>query len=216
MAAGCAASDEQADDSPARQKSETAFRPAQCGPCRCGSAPCGAADSGKSLPFPEAWKCGGCAMRWRFARFPTQKRLSRMQLPPKRFCYPVELGPQAVEVALLEQSCCLRFTVIDWPPQGRETNVTGAVLDRDRIRLPLVVRNWRPGDSMQPVGHQKRHKLSRLLNELGVSRWDKVWLARAGLAAKQSLWARGLPVSAEFAPSEFHSEGVVITEVPIS
>ena len=106
----------------------------------------------------------------------------------------------------------MRFTAIDWPAQGRETSVTGAILDRNRIRLPLVVRNWQPGDRMQPLGHQKPHKLSRLLNELGVSRWEKErWpvVASGGKIA----WTRGLPVSAEFAASNATREGVVIAEV---
>lgn len=68
---------------------------------------------------------------------------------------------------------------------------------------------------MQPLGHQKRHRLSRLLNELGVSRWDKAsWpvLEAGGKVA----WARGLPVSAEFAAGSTAREGVVITEIPLS
>jgi tRNA(Ile)-lysidine synthase len=134
---------------------------------------------------------------------------------PNLFLNPIELSSPAIEVPLLEQSGCLRLTVIDWPAQGRETSVTGAVLDRERIRLPLVVRNWRPGDAMQPLGHQKSHRLSRLLNELGISRWDKLsWpvLDSGGKIA----WARGLPVSVEFAAGSSTRQGVVITEVPIS
>ncbi|HKN24439.1 MAG TPA: tRNA lysidine(34) synthetase TilS [Candidatus Acidoferrum sp.] len=171
-------------------------------------------DSGKSLQLP-----GGVEVRrLRGAlvfRPLEQKNSTNSTRPAKIFSRTVDLGARQAEVALLEQSCCLRFTVIDWPPQGRETNVTGTVLDRGRIRLPLVVRNWRPGDSMQPVGHQKRHRLSRLLNELGVSRWEKVsWpvLDSGGTV----VWVRGLPVAAEFAPGSFTREGVVITEVPIS
>jgi tRNA(Ile)-lysidine synthase len=131
------------------------------------------------------------------------------------FTHTVELGGGAVEVSLVEQSCRLRFTVIDWPAQGRETSSTGAVLDRERIRLPLVVRNWRPGDSIQPVGHQKHHKLSRLLNELGVSRWEKVhWPVVA--CGEKIAWVKGLPVSAEFAADSSTREGVAISEVPIA
>ena len=172
------------------------------------------ADSGKSLPLPGGVEVRRLRDALAFRAVPDARANSRA-VPPKSFCYPVKLGPQAVEVALLEQSCRLRFTVIDWPPQGRETNVTGAVLDRERIRLPLMVRNWRPGDSMQAVGHQKRHKLSRLLNELGVSRWDKVWwpVLTSGEAVA---WTRGLPVSSELAPSDSTRKAVVITEVPIS
>lgn len=171
-------------------------------------------DSGKSLQLP-----GGVEVRrLRDAlvfRPLEQKSSTKSTGPLKPFSHKVDLGTRQAEVALLEQSCCLRFTVIDWPPQGRETNGTGTVLDRGRLRLPLVVRNWRPGDSMQPIGHQKRHRLSRLLNELGVSRWEKVcWpvLDSGGTV----VWVRGLPVAAEFAAGRFTREGVVITEVPIS
>ena len=104
--------------------------------------------------------------------------------------------------------------MIDWPAEGRETNVTEALLDRDRICLPLVVRNWQPGDSMQPLGHQKRHRLSRLLNELGISRWEKAFwpvLTSGGKIA----WTRGLPVSEEFAADNSTRQGVLITEVSI-
>jgi hypothetical protein len=57
--------------------------------------------------------------------------------------------------------------------------------------------------------------MSRLLNELGVSRWDKIsWpvLTSGGEIA----WTRGLPVAAEFAAGSSTRSGVVITEVPLS
>jgi tRNA(Ile)-lysidine synthase len=133
----------------------------------------------------------------------------------KNFSFPVDLHCCPVDVPLPEQSYCLRFRVIDWLAEGRETNVTEALLDRDRIRLPLVVRNWQPGDSLRPVGHQKGHQLSRLLNELGVSRWDKAFwpvLVSGGKIA----WTRGLPVSADFAAGKSTRQGVVVTEVSIS
>lgn len=133
----------------------------------------------------------------------------------QRFSYTVELGENPAEVSVVEARCCLRFTVIDWPGQGRETSTTGTVLDRERVTLPLLVRNWRPGDSIQPVGHQKRHKLSRLLNELGVNRWEKVcWPVVA--CGERIAWVKGLPVSAEFAADSSTRKGVAITEVPIA
>jgi tRNA(Ile)-lysidine synthase len=170
-------------------------------------------ESGKFLHLP-----GGVEVRRErdaLVFLPQSGTPSRKSAPTaKTFSYAVDLHSRPVDVPLPEQSYCLRFTVIDWPPEGRETNVTEALLDRDRIRLPLVVRNWQPGDSMQPLGHQKRHRLSRLLNELGVSRWDKSsWpvLASGGKIA----WTRGLPVSAEFAAGGSTRQGVLITEVPI-
>jgi len=105
----------------------------------------------------------------------------------------------------------LHFRVIDWPSEGRETTSTGAVLDRDRLRAPLELRNWRPGDAMRPVGHQNRHTVARLLNELGASRWEKEsWpvLTSAGRLA----WVLGLPVADEFAVVEGSRAAVVITE----
>jgi tRNA(Ile)-lysidine synthase len=115
----------------------------------------------------------------------------------------------------VELSYELHFRVIDWPREGRETIETGAVLDRARLRVPLVVRNWRPGDAMRPLGHQKRHKLARLLNEKAVSRWEKkTWpvLTSGGELA----WVRGLPVSAELAAGAKTRKAVLITEEPAS
>jgi TilS substrate C-terminal domain len=57
--------------------------------------------------------------------------------------------------------------------------------------------------------------LSRLLNELGVSRWEKAcWpvVACGGRIA----WVKGLPVSVEFAADSSTREGVAISEVPIA
>jgi tRNA(Ile)-lysidine synthase len=169
--------------------------------------------AGKSLPLP-----GGVEVRRERDVLVFRARpgkFARKQSGPKEFWHIVKLGPEPVDVPLLEQSCRLRFTVIDWPAEGRETSVIGAVLDRDRLCVPFVVRNWKPGDKIQPLGHRKPHKLSRLLNELGVSRWKKVvWpvVDSGGTIA----WTRGLPISAEFAAGSSTRKGVVISEVTSS
>lgn len=171
-------------------------------------------DGGKSLPLP-----GGVEVRRErdFLVFhPAALKYSGQVRPdPPPFSHRLNLESDVTDVPLVEQSCCLRFRVIDWPLQGRETNVTGAVLDRERFAVPLMVRNWRPGDSMQPLGHQRRHKLSRLLNELGVNRWQKAsWPVLA--CGEEIAWTRGLPVAVEFAAGDSTRKAVVITEVPIS
>jgi tRNA(Ile)-lysidine synthetase-like protein len=64
---------------------------------------------------------------------------------------------------------------------------------------------------MRPTSHQNRHTLARLLNELGLSRWEKErWpvLTSAGKVA----WVPGLPVADEFAVAEGSRAAVVITE----
>jgi tRNA(Ile)-lysidine synthase len=84
-------------------------------------------------------------------------------------------------------------------------------LDADRLRSPLILRNWRPGDSYRPRGRQRVRKLKRLLLESRVAaRERKVWpvLTSAGALA----WARGLPVAEEFAARAETKAGVVIAE----
>jgi tRNA(Ile)-lysidine synthase len=130
---------------------------------------------------------------------------------PSTFSLYVNLPAAGEELRLDALSRILGFRVIDWPPEGRETTKAGAVLDRDRLRVPLELRNWRAGDAMRPTGHQNRHTVARLLNELGASRWEKEsWpvLTSAGKLA----WVLGLPVADEFAMAEGSRAAVVITE----
>jgi tRNA(Ile)-lysidine synthase len=133
---------------------------------------------------------------------------------PLEFEYKIDLanGSRGVDVAELE--CVFRLRVIDWPPKRGETSRDGAVLDRDRLRFPMVLRNWRPGDRMRPQGHRSAHKLKRLLNEKRISRWERDgWpvLTSGGVL----VWARGFPVAAEFATNEGTRAGIVIVEEKI-
>jgi tRNA(Ile)-lysidine synthase len=110
-----------------------------------------------------------------------------------------------------ELGCAFRFRVIDWPPKRGETKGMGTVLDRQRLRAPLVLRNWRPGDRLRPVGHRNAHKLKRLLNEKHINRWERDgWpvLTSGGVL----VWARGFHVAAEFAADERTRSGMVIAE----
>jgi len=171
-------------------------------------------ESGKSLPLP-----GGVEVRRErdslTFRPGSSKHAQKTRSANHGYAHHLNLQTGQVDVPIVEHSCCLQFRVIDWPLEGRETIPTGAVLDRDSLRSPLVVRNWRPGDAVQPLGHQKRHKLSRLLNEAGVSRWQKAsWpvLTSGGSV----VWSRGLPVAVDFAAKPCTRKGVVITEVPVA
>jgi tRNA(Ile)-lysidine synthase len=137
--------------------------------------------------------------------------LHKSKTEPATFSLHMDLPATGTELRLDALSRILLFRVIDWPSEGRETTNTGAVLDRNRLRAPLELRNWRAGDAMRPTGHQNRHTLARLLNELGASRWEKErWpvLTSAGKVA----WVLGLPVADEFAVAEGSRAAVVITE----
>ena len=169
-------------------------------------------DSGRSVHLP-----GGVEVRRERDSLcfrpldPQRKTLSG----PQPFSYQIDLRSNCLDLRVVELSCLLRFRVIDWPSQGRETIKIGAVLDREKLGVPLVVRNWSLGDRLQPLGHQKSHALARLLNELGVSRWAKqawpVLVCHGSIA-----WARGLPVAAAFAATPETRTAVVITEVPLT
>jgi tRNA(Ile)-lysidine synthase len=129
----------------------------------------------------------------------------------REYEYKIDLENGEAKVNVAELGCVFRLRVIDWPPKRGETSIARAVPDRDRLRFPLVLRNWRPGDRLRPLGHQSAHKLKRLLNEKHVSRWERDgWpvLTSGG----ELVWARGFPVVAEFAADERTRAGIVIAE----
>lgn len=163
--------------------------------------------SGKILQLP-----GGVEVRRErdtllFRASPSGKR----NAAPAVFSLPVKLPPTGETLRLDALSRILALRVIDWPSEGRENINSRAILDGERLQQPIILRNWRPGDAMRPAGHEKRHTLARLLNELGLTRWEKEsWpvLTSGGKLA----WALRLPVAAEFTIAEGSRRGVVITE----
>ncbi len=171
-------------------------------------------ESGKKLQLP-----GGVEVRrerevLRFSAVVREGSSARGEAA-KNYAYEVDLRGGKAELRLVELSVVLHFRVIDWPEEGRETKKTGAILDRSRLEHPLVVRNWRPGDEMRPRGHQKVHKLGRLLNEKSISRWEKEkWpvLTSGGKLA----WVRGLPECEAFAVRPETRKALMITEEPLS
>ena len=127
------------------------------------------------------------------------------------FAYKVDLSRGTQDVNVPELGCVFRLRVIDWPPAGEEDNKPEMVLDRERLRLPLVLRNWRPGDRLRPSGHQNAHKLKRLLNEKHISHWEREgWPVLT--SGEVLVWARGFPVAADFAADEKTRTGIVIAE----
>ena len=130
---------------------------------------------------------------------------------PGEFSHNIDLSRGSQDVPVPKLKCVFRFTVIDWSAKRAETNKRETVLDRERLRPPLVLRNWRPGDRLRPAGHQHAHKLKRLLNEKHVSRWEREsWPVLT--SGEALVWARGLPVAADFSADERTRSGVVIAE----
>jgi tRNA(Ile)-lysidine synthase len=125
--------------------------------------------------------------------------------------YRIDMVNGEKEIAVAELGCVFRLRVIDWPAQRGETSKDVAVLDRDRVRFPLVLRNWRPGDRLRPLGHRSAHKLKSLLNKKHISRWERDgWPVLT--SGETLLWARGFPLASEFAADERTREGIIIAE----
>ena len=176
--------------------------------------------SGKSLALPGGVEvrrdldtvifCSGLAERSRSTRPAGSKARDKCE-SSGRYEFEVRLDAEGASVRVPAVGCVFRFRVIDWPPQARETKTDAVVLDRDRLKSPLVLRNWHPGDLYCPAGRQGAHKLKRLLLEKRVSRWEREgWpvLTSGGIVA----WARGFPAADEFAPDARTRAGVVIVE----
>jgi tRNA(Ile)-lysidine synthase len=165
--------------------------------------------SGKTLQLP-----GGVEVRRErdeLVFLADESKNKKSHTAPCEFARAIDLSSGQTCVKIPELGCVFRLRVIDWPQQRGETRERGAVLDRDRLRSPLVLRSWRPGDTLHALGRQHAHKLKRLLNEKRVSRWERDgWpvLTSGGVL----VWARGLPVASEFAADESTRAGIVIAE----
>ena len=161
-------------------------------------------DTGKSVHLP-----GGVEVRRRrdclCFRAMTPKNGKRLVAP--EFSHTVELGAAPAELRLLEQSCCLRFTVIDWPPQGRETNGTGAVLDREGFGVPLMVRNWRPGDCMQTRWPSEAPQIVATVERVGRQPLGKSHVGRCWLAARKVAWTSRIAGVCGICGGRFDAEG---------
>lgn len=125
----------------------------------------------------------------------------------------VEVGNpgESTVIAVPEIRRRFQLKVVDWHAWRSDTEADKCALDRDLLSSPLVLRNWRPGDSFRPKGRRSTHKLKHLLR-IGRVRAS----AREGwpvlTSASLLVWARGLPVAAEVATGPTTRSGVVITE----
>ena len=129
------------------------------------------------------------------------------------FSHAVELGNpgDSTTVAVPEIGRRFHLKVVDWHLLRSDTDERKAVLDRDLLDLPLVLRNWRPGDSFRPKGRRSSRKLKQFLRMKRIAVRDRAgWpvLTSANMLA----WTRGLPVAAEFAPRPSTRAGVIIAE----
>jgi tRNA(Ile)-lysidine synthase len=118
---------------------------------------------------------------------------------------------ESAHVAVPEIRREFTLKVIDWTSGSRETSSGRETLDLDRLSWPLILRNWRPGDSYRPHRRLRVRKLKRMLLESRVPRSDRPsWpvLTSAG----SLVWALGFPIADEYAAGSGTRAGVVIVE----
>lgn len=133
---------------------------------------------------------------------------------PRRdaYSYRVDLPQQgAVSVRVAEIGKRFRLKAIDWPLAESETRRVAEALDAERLRPPLVLRNWQPGDAYRPKGHRHSEKVKRLFLEKRIPAQERShWpvLTSAGRLA----WAKGLPAAEEFAARAETRIGLLIQE----
>jgi tRNA(Ile)-lysidine synthase len=122
---------------------------------------------------------------------------------------PGRLEPACIVVAEIQRRINLKL--VDWPPAQSDTVLGWGALDFDRVQWPLVLRNWRPGDSYRPHGSRRARKIKRLLLQSRVPRSARgSWpvLASEG----KVIWASGYPVAEDLAPTPGTQLGLMIGE----
>jgi tRNA(Ile)-lysidine synthase len=125
----------------------------------------------------------------------------------------VDLGNpgESTVVAVPEIRRRFHLKVVDWHHWRSDTDNDRAALDRDLLDPPLVLRNWRPGDSFRPKGRRSSRKLKQFLRMERVALPDREgWPVLT--SANMLVWTRGLPVAAEFATRPATRTGVIIAE----
>ena len=120
-----------------------------------------------------------------------------------------EKGSATITVAELGRK--FRLKVIDWPVPASDTKRAAQALDADRLRSPLVLRNWHPGDAYRPCGRGRMQKLKTMFADARIAvreraRWPVL------TSAGKLVWARGMPPAEEFAAGSGTRAGLVIEE----
>ncbi len=110
---------------------------------------------------------------------------------PNAYHYEVPLPlTKTVTVSVAELGKRLNLNLIDWPTSQRDTIWDNQALDADLLRSPLILRNWRPGDSYRPRGRRNEQKLKQMMLGKRVPAEQRItWpvLESAG----QVVWALG-------------------------
>ncbi|MCE1200398.1 MAG: tRNA lysidine(34) synthetase TilS, partial [Marinilabiliales bacterium] len=105
-------------------------------------------------------------------------------------------------IAEIHQPVHLHFEKEDYNPMDSIILSKEEIkVDLHKIEFPLILRRWKPGDSMIPFGMKGRKKLSDLFTDLKMSRPDKEkqWLLCSG---QDVVWVVGVKADDRFRISQ--------------
>ena len=108
------------------------------------------------------------------------------------FYYEANKVPEIVTIAEIERK--ITITVLDWDQNNSpltEKNI--ALIDFEKIKFPLIVRNWKRGDRFQPLGTQGSKKVKDFFIDLKIPRSERKQVPLV-LFGDQIAWIAGLRI----------------------
>ncbi|MFZ0212656.1 MAG: tRNA lysidine(34) synthetase TilS [Candidatus Acidiferrales bacterium] len=174
-----------------------------------------AGSSGQRIELPGRVIAERQFDRLTFSRADTEKSVTSAKTkgPVSRsYAYEVRIaegGSTAVSIPELGRAFHLK--VIDWPMRERDTSYEGVFLDLERLRAPIVLRNWKPGDAYCPSGRRQVRRLARMLAARRITAAERVrWpvLTSEG----NVVWAARMPAAAQYSAAETTRTGLWIFE----
>lgn len=135
----------------------------------------------------------------RLSRLRGQGRPASPAPPEPRFEYTI---PAPGRFAIREAGITLVFSLLPSAPPEKASppGQPTALFDMDKLQFPLVVRNFRPGDRMAPLGLNGTQKVKKIFIDRKIARENRPRYALL-LSGDQILWIVGVRQSA-IAPIE--------------
>jgi tRNA(Ile)-lysidine synthase len=92
-----------------------------------------------------------------------------------------------------EAGVTMVFSLLNRPPEerGGRSGQQTAFFDMDRLSFPLVVRSFRPGDRLAPLGMQGSQKVKKLFIDRKIARWHRSRIPLL-LSGGEIIWIAGL------------------------